>query len=117
MIKQQCIKESVKFESQGRFHEESDSLAGLTNRNDGSYGFYHITSFTDLLWLGVSDGVGCDFVSLDQCQVPGSRNLFYVCISPSPPRLPTTSETITATQFSLAYQLPQHSPAVVQAKR
>lgn len=49
-----------------------------------------------------------------KCQ--GSRTLFYVCISPSPPRLLATSETITATQFSFAYQLPQYSPAVVQAK-
>lgn len=44
MLKQQYIKEFVKFESQGRFHKESDKFAGLTNRNGGSYGFYHITS-------------------------------------------------------------------------
>lgn len=74
MLKQQCIKEFVKFESQGRFHKESDTLAGLTNRNDGSYGFYHIASFTDLSWLDVSSGVGCDFVSSDQCQVPGVKD-------------------------------------------
>lgn len=74
MLKQQCIKEFVKFESQGRFHKESDKLAGLTNRNGGSYGFYHITSFTDLLWLHISSGVRCDFVSLDQCQVPGVKD-------------------------------------------
>lgn len=74
MLKQQCIKEFVKFESQGRFHKESNTLAGLTNRNGGSYGFYHITSFTDLLWLDVSSGVGCDFDSSDQCQVPGVKD-------------------------------------------